>query len=354
MAEERLLILKMLDEGKISTDEAEKLLSALGEENKDEVKEKIDNFTEKTVDFSEKAASKGISLAESVMEGLSGFFDNIDEGNFSNIFSGKYESEFYDFKISTEEGENLNLDIIGSNGSISVHPGESKDILVNANVRYNKTAGKNKPSDGFYNVEREGKTVFFRPLIKDNIAVDLDIFLPEKNYENISIINKNAKVSLKNIISNKLEVKNKNSTINLSNIDSDFILTDTKNGSIDLDSIKSKEVNINTSNGKIILNCVNSPLINATTSNGLIDAEQLTTHKAFLATTNGSISVNTSDEFPGYFNLRTTSGKINLNLDSLVFDVDSETIKIGKAVDYDEDNPKEIIASTTNGSIRVG
>ena len=258
MNEEKLMILKMLEEGKISAEDAENLLSALGDSKKDQVKDKLGSFTEKTMDYSEKAASKGLSLAENIMEGISGLFESLEDSNFSNIFSGKYESEFYDFKFDPTARENLNIDITGINDTIKIYPTEDKEISINANVRYGKTALKNRPKEGYYDMAEEGNTIFLRPLVKENIAVKLDVFLPRASYGQVKISNKNAKVEVDNLMAEKLKIKSRNASINLKNIDADFILLETKNGKIDLSSIRSEESNLHSSNGKIILDSVNT------------------------------------------------------------------------------------------------
>ena len=356
------MILKMLDEGKIGPEEAEKLLAALGDkESPEKPKDKdkdwdgtIDNITEKAVNFSEKAANMGINLAENIMDNMSGFFNKLEEGNIGSSFSGRSESELYDFEIELDNHEKISLDIKGANESIKIKPSHDNIIRVSANVSFSKAALKNRPEDGFYNVEREGSTIFFRPMLNENLGIRLEIFLPSQNYGDVVIKNRNAKVEISQLLAERLEVTTKNASLDIENIDSSFILLETKNGKIKLDSVKAGELNAHSTNGKILISAASINKLNATTSNSLIDIDNLNADKTFLTTTNSGINVKTLEDFDGYFNLRTNIGSVDINLDSVVYDTDKKNIKVGRSVDYDPEKAKEIIATTSNGSIRIG
>lgn len=380
MSDERIMILRMLKEGKITEEEAAKLLDVLdntsnlnesmdkkspsNENNnwEEDFETKIDklgtklekkfdkfgeNFGEKIGKMSENFSEGAGSLTDKVMDIVDSF---MEKGDFANIL-GNYETKNETLELEINDLENPILDIKSINGNISLNPWSKDHIFVKAvcHLKKNKVSTDQKIMD----LRKSGNRIILEPLFDSNIGVKLDISVPLKDYNEIKILTTNGKINIYDL-----------STKNLS--------SNTTNGTITLNDITTKNsINLTTKNGRIILKDVNSSKINAITKNAAINLEDIVANEGILVSKNGkivgkdlevtTIDANTTNapiriEDSNIFYLigKTSNGKIDLNdltVDSLK-EVRLTTSNSGIYINLDNIiRDYKVEATTTNSNI---
>lgn len=181
-------------------------------------------------------------------------------------------------KVTTINDQFENVEVTSDNASIAIFPTSSSDASVEYSSKQNR---KN------LSVKVKGNTLFvelkqkwwnnFRFEFSTSNNNKLNIFLPEKAYEDIMVSTSNGSVEGKEIKANQL-------------------IFESDNGSVELEDIIGKDVYAETNNGKVSLKNVEGK-IEADSDNGSItlDTKSLDQHIS-LSTDNGSIEVNSDQE----------------------------------------------------------
>lgn len=454
MEDEKIMILHMLEQGKISIDEASMLIEALDETeslelekngffskeeegnsnsdvntNNNKKKEKSQGW-EKNLesrmeklgkkieskfdeDFAKKMEEKGEeigikmgALGENIAEGTSSLTDRIidmvenvvDKGSFMNIF-GSHETiaEKHEKDISNLSSPELVFQ--GVNGKILIKTWDESKIHVDAFCQLKKI--DIKPDTPVYSIYEDGNKIVFKPSFTHNLGTKLEIKIPKKQYEKIHLITTNGRIQASDINSNQFLCNTTNSTVSLSDIDSSDLNIDTKNGRIVLENVKSTNLILGTSNGTIHLQDIHCEDIKAITKNSKIIFDDVISESILAKTSNSSINLNRcnakvfdTETSNGKINIydtyterlndlsmrtsnasieanfknldkvvsidaKTSMGQINVDMPSLVYDVNDQKHLGSKrilahSIEYNEQNGVNIIASTSNGSIQIG
>lgn len=395
--DEKFMILKMLEEGKISSDEALKLLEALENSEgakqefkktsskstnfQDEVnnirsklhewkkgikstyKEKefdkmIDDFSVKAEKVGKNVASTTVNFVDKVVDFVGSFVDT----NSFNIF-GNYKAVVREFDIPFVE--NLNFFVNGSNGNIILKKHDMSNIAVKSHIRAS-----------------EADTLEFLKLnsLENNISLDIEnpnninlsisheVFVPAKKFNKLFLVTTNGKIYAEDPSSEILHCETKNSPIELMGVKSDNINITTKNAKIQVSYVKCKTININTNCSIIDVKHVKSSSINATTENSTIQIENAQNPdksnllEMSLKTKNGNIKVNMNDLDNREYKIsaKTTIGNINILIPDLKYtdfanesSFDKSTVAI--TPNYNDDNICKVFieAETTNGYIEI-
>ncbi len=378
-----MMILAMLEEGKISSEEASKLIEALDEaelkelktlnfnnssseeatstskvtdENKinstknnweDTFERKMEKFGEKMEskfgkDFEEKMERTGENLGEkmgklgeNIAEGTMSFTDKIldlvdnivDNTSFTNLF-GSYETIEEKLEKDISQIDDVELVFEAVNGKIALMPWKGDKVVVKAVCNIKKKDLDIKES--IYTIVEEGNKVIFKPIYTSNIGTKLTVNLPEKDYKKIKAHTTNGKIQADNITSNDLILNTTNSSIILSHIDTKDLYLSTKNGRIIIDNTNGERFSLNTANSTIDLKESSCEAIEAITKNARILLENLKSTTIKAKTTNGSINMT---------NCATTSiNAITSNSKILLDNIDTDLIN-------------DVYAQTTNSSI---
>lgn len=383
--EEKMMILKMVQEGKISTDEAVRLLDALEKTDTKEMpnesskfRRKIDvNFDEFTAK-AEKAAEHFESNTERFAEDFAKRVESVstDIANSAVKFADKMmkyfnttvntsESKFELSKIYTfdvEAPEEVELNINTSNFHVNVESGEVSQIQVN--VLANSFMQDVNVDDCFKGVV-DGSKYDFICQFPNRTWGKIDITVP-KVIKNISILTSNARCELNNINAGYIKVITSNAKIQLTSSNAKAIEAMTDNSKIHFENCLVSDLSIRTSNGKIEMNRSKIDNITAKTSNAPIQIdgiEKLTESysKYNLYTSNGKIDLKLSPNSNyGYMvDAHTTMGNVNIKLPGLIYSVDKKNLfsqpsTIVKNECYEESQNKlDIKADTSNALINV-
>lgn len=416
MKEERMMILSMLEEGKITSEEAIELLEALDEAESssqsntmereenyfdeiENIKEEIKNSAEEIKNTAKTHAKKVEGLGSNLGNLISNIVNNIVDKNTSFSLNGLYETVNTKIEKDISNVENPIIDFESINGSINAKSWDEDKISMDITIKYRDK--EFTTVDDFYNFYEEGNIFRFEPAYKNNLMISLDVNLPNKYYKEIYLKTTNGKIkvndfklgnlivktsngaiSVENINSDKIDASTQNGKILLNDISAPIINGETSNGSVSVKDINSENLSIATINGRINFTDVKSNNISGRTLNSSIEVKDVITKKVKLKTTNGAIvckdidektiselDLSTSNssiditlenmEKAKYFDLQTSLGSIALGIPDLVYKVNKQTNIgpkkiIAHSADFDEEKEYVLIkASTSNGSIKV-
>ncbi|KAB3531770.1 DUF4097 family beta strand repeat-containing protein [Alkaliphilus serpentinus] len=326
MSEERLMILRLLEEGKISHEEAEKLLDALGEDStqssnkysKESSREdrnksktihvhasdfskKMDDFGERMDDFGERFGDKMSHLGAQLAEKSVGFAEKIMDFveknvDFESLSRMDIDSNYKSYEEIFEEvisDEITALSFKAINGKITISSWEEDKTQIRAYIRAKEeTYEKNHP---IMQVKKVGDSLSVFPKDLEKLVLQLEITLPHRLYDTIKAESKNASIHIEGVTSGKLQCFTKNAPIYLRKLKVEKeVSCSTANGKIKLEDLQANQVLASTTNGKMELNEVKSSKIEALTTNGKIittDLEYKELRELHLKTSNGKIDI---------------------------------------------------------------
>ncbi len=412
MRDEKLMILTMLEEGKITSQEAIKLLEALEETdyfmdygtnedeeksiNLEQAKENLIEALEKNIeDRKEKIENIGIDIGNKLANAFNNLFGT---GNLFNL-SGNYKVINTQLEKDISHLDEASLVVKSINGKIDVKSWGEDKLLIKITYRYKNNSFTQDNS--FYELYEEDNRIIFKPLYTNNVMMDLSLYLPQKHYKEISLTTSNgriqledlklnlltcntsnASISLEDIVGENVDISTKNGKINLRDISSPILKAVSTNASIKLEDIESRDLMVATKNGRITLSHIAGEGITVKSSNGSIEADNLKGKVINLDTSNGKIicrdlddgrirelNLSTSNSTidvemnhlskMGYYQLETSLGNINLDIPGLVYK-ENKQIDLGMkkiiahSINFNEDEEHFILnASTSNGSIKI-
>jgi len=353
--EERMLILKMLEEGKINSEEAARLIEALDggskkaygdnaarQQRQQNFQEEIykmrdrihewkndfrSNYNQKDFDrmideFANKAEKLGKNLATTtfgIVDKMVDFVGSFVDTNVFNMF-GNYKAVDKTFEVAAADG--MNLEIEGINGQVTVKKHLEDKIVVRSRVR-----SPQNNADEILLFSDNGSDVTLKLNKIGNISVSHEILLPARKFKNIKLETVNGKIYVEDSISENFEGTTKNSDIDLMGVNSEKVKLTTKNARILASYVISKDIDINTNNALIDIKHVKVESLKAANMNGRILVENVQNYEnstdinLSLRTTNGGIKVNMNDmENKGYkIKAQAANGGVNLLIPEMLY-----------------------------------
>ena len=356
MSEERMTILRMLSEGKISVDEAEKLLQAVGEnvEGKQKQRQKRRDERRQPRDFGEFFEEIGEEVRRAVGSVQQSDIGNtvrhevdkavktvqgMDLGNVINEVVDQVKVAVHEAvdgaakrEIIDEENWTFNdagiavVDAETSNGHVAFHTAEGGEIRVRAQIKikgYTREAAEAFAKEVKVSAECEGEKLrVYKEHPKPPRGVNVSI-----NYE------------IEGPKSLDLELRTVNGNISA-------------HGSITLDGGKG-QVQLRTQNGNIratIIELRHEGLF--TNTNGNIDVHLGEGCAQLTATsTNGNVSLRLSNSFDGQLDAHTTNGRVSTAADLGTMSPVKRT-RVEGPIGAGGDTPVRV--HTLNGNVAVG
>ena len=412
--EEKMLILKMLQEGKITTDEAVKLLEALerGSTNtttsgsrineiKDElsaklnemkIDEKLNKFGEKatklaetlgeragklagqlgeninsekignnTEKFTEEFTKRMESLGQDIAESAAKFADTF-ASQLGGLFEAGYEKYRYNSSYTYPMTESSGVYLKASNFSIKVSPSDTKEMTVNL------FANSNMPQlviDEYFKTITEAGNYRFSTEFPGRTWGRIEIQLP-KGMAILSLSTENAKCEVNDMDARLLNCSTTNGRVIITRCNTEEIEILADNEKVVLDGVSSRTANIRTSNSKISIEDSHLDNIDAKTSNAAImvntarKGDSLSSNY-ILSTSNGRIDVRlkAAEGFEHMVDAHTTMSGIDVNLANLTFSMDKKSIGMQSTAQVKSENFEtasdklSIKAYTSNAPISI-
>ncbi len=376
MEEERLLILQMVEEGKITSSEAAELLQALEEHARTEheieefevekdVQRRIGSFEERMERMGEDIERAATDFAERLehqitdkVEKLPGFIEKLLEsiggGSLAAFIGPGYEfTEELAGEFDAEAGRPIEPDFSTKNGRIELESWDQPGYKV---VLVKKVKASTEEEAAELAVKMvEVKSEHNRLEIKSKEhgvgigavqgGVRIKAYLPRKFMYSTILRSANGRITVEDLVLTRAQLN-------------------TSNGRIVCSGVTARDVEARTSNGRIILDRVIGNVV-ARTSNGSIRVGTVRVEKDAdydLATSNGSVRIRPEirDDIGYSVEASTSLGRIKTDLPGLAFDEDNRRRHGRKSIKahtegFDEKPIKvRIRATTTNGSVRIG
>ncbi|YCA13325.1 DUF4097 domain-containing protein [Bacillus sp. AK128] len=260
MLEERKRILKMVEEGKLTAEEAMTLLEKL-EKDSQEMEEKQESFiTELSTQVNwnegdsayESKSAKSASIKKTVLDFVDKAFKKIKDFdldfNFGPAISVNHIFQHADVYLT-------DVDIDVANGSVRLVPWSEKDVRVECNakvyqVESQEEARKTFLQDVLFSIEG-GKLRY--AVQKKKMKVNAVIYLPQEQYKVISVRLFNGQIDGEKLLVKDFKAKTANGKITLAHFQTDKLEVETANGHITLSNLESQKVEAETINGTIKL-----------------------------------------------------------------------------------------------------
>lgn len=361
MSKEKLLVLNMLKEGKISEEEALRLLEAMGE-----TKDVGEDSENKFKDFEENVVSKITNSLEKLFKKTSETIQNIDLEDFNIGFGpsyGRYKSKIEKSQsLEIAEIENPKLKIENINGRIEIYPWDNSFIDCIAKIYYDeKLLG---PNHEFFKLEKIENEISIRPIFHSGgsqpFELNLQVSVPRRYYESLMVKSVNGGVDAGILDLGYLELETTNGKITLNSMSAEKSVIETKNAKVEIIDHNGKALSITNTNGKVIITGLYVNETEVKTINGSIAVQDISNVASKVATytTNGSIRVGIGSYVRGvkaqYEKMNKYSTKVVLSdrFTSIVQD-GKDVIGYTEGFTEEAEDSLRLFGSTVNGSINV-
>ncbi|RWZ55055.1 hypothetical protein EQV77_12815 [Halobacillus fulvus] len=277
MNEERMKILKMIEEGKITAEEGAKLLGAVSDEQETTSEKKAAGSTSKY--------------------GIKNFFDDavekIKNSDFDLSF-GEYKE--FDHHTDLSPDSFKDLDIFIANGSLTLNVWDGDYAKADYHVKVYQVETEEEAREQFLSDHqfdiKEGLLRLASPSKK--VKTNVELTIPEQNYD-------------------FLKAKLSNGVIHVDHLNSQHTKFKTSNGKVHIAGIKGETCKIETGNGAVMLTAAELDTCEVDTINGTVQLSG-SFGKSDVSTMSGSITVNHHENHAHTGFYKTTAGQVKVTL----------------------------------------
>lgn len=365
MSEEKKMILNMLKEGKITDEEALKLLEAIGNKDKDNQKDELDSQEKKFEKSANNFVSKIISGVDSFINKVEDTLSNVN----LDIDKGSINFGYDSFNQSTERIFSLNelsydsiININNTNGKIDIMEWDKDYGELKALIKYND---KNINEDFEFIIEKivdneisyeVNNSKSFANSNKD-FKVNLELYLPKIKLDKINLDTINGKVTIKGIEANSLSADTVNGSIKCISNTISKLKIDSVNGKFDLVGGIYDDLDIDLVNGKVNISELNSKETNIDNMNGLIHINEIlsSTSNLNVESHNGGVYLSDLDYTrPIKINCKGRIEKDDISSNFTKFEKYGNTLT-ASTDNYEQDNPNNlnIVINSSYGRISI-
>ncbi|WLR50531.1 DUF4097 domain-containing protein [Bacillus tianshenii] len=252
MADERKRILKMVEDGMLSAEEALKLLESL---ERDRNVEPNSTDTSLSVDVDWENAEQSTHKKEAKRPRFSDFVETaikkIKDVDFDFNFGTSYAVNHI-FQQKDVDLKSIYVDI--ANGSVKCMPWDEQDVRIECDVQVFKARDEEHAREEFLKDARftvEGERMYFS-MQRKTIKVQTVLYIPRSHYEKINIRTFNGQVSGEKLEVKSLQAKTANGAIRFARIQGTDIELEAANGKVMLEHSQAKDLDIETLNGRIV------------------------------------------------------------------------------------------------------
>ncbi len=313
--DEILMIIKMVQDGKISNEDAAKLIEAIEGKQSTENNNYENRSKKKTgskTSFEEKMENmaEGLeNMVADVVDTTTKAFRNFPEVNFGNWFNDVQKRHF-----SYKATEGMAFDITTKNGSVRVLPADDNKISTIFAISVKKDMDIDKVMESI-TIEHDDKKLAIDASGVDG-GVSIEMRIPAINYGNAQFKTKNGSLRCGPIKATNLDLITKNGSLKVEAAKTPTLKAITKNGAITCNSCEASKVALNTTNGSIGVYDSNCTLLDLNTTNGSIKCVSSNSDNIEALTSNASIRMENFEPQGknGIMNLKTSNGNIKIQL----------------------------------------
>jgi len=391
MNDGRMKILEMLQEGKITAEEANTLLRQFPEQESQKESAHADEergYGDGRLGLRGELKEVGGEIWEELKgagEGLKEAFEEVGEdrsifGLPSMIHAGIFnKSQPFTFE-SKEVSQAINsLKLAGKNNSVVIEGYDGDTIKIEGS--FDPKLGR-EPNVFFS--EQDGD---FEILYDYNAVYSLKISakVPRVAISHIHAMSKNATIDISDLSASNVVAVTTNSSVKIDDVNCEQLQAETRNAKISVESVTAEHIDLATTNSKIVLDEVVAKEAKLKTTNAAIKLSDLDVKKLFVKTSNGSIKLedvikkadpDVADGHSEYtieahttnsriqiclpkevgykIQASTSTGKIASDIEDLHFQERKNSYMSAISQKYEEFKQKaKINLSTTNSSIKI-
>ncbi|PKR78008.1 hypothetical protein CEY16_08795 [Halalkalibacillus sediminis] len=363
MDEKRRRILKLLEEGHVTAEEADQLLEALNDannsENNQSKAETIADKESEAEDFTKNLKKDLKNLTEGLFNMVDDTLQKVKSGPFE--FNFKHTSVKREFQFDSSDITNLSLNLASS--SIEIFPSENDEISMDCRGKVYKETNQEeaeKKFDQSFQVSVNDQTLHIEQDRK-YIMVEITLYLPKKIYHDVSIKTINGSIYLRNHHFEAARISTVNGSVKANKFKSEALYVDTKHGSVRLDDVQLSKAKIDTTTGAAFIDGEIGHLkTNVITGSIRAYVRNSDAGDADLHATTGSIQLYVPEDIRLHGHASTTVSSVDINLPDANVDTESDQImkkfiRFNKGIDKDSEETDyfDVDLSTKTGSIRV-
>ncbi|MCL2855475.1 MAG: DUF4097 family beta strand repeat-containing protein [Defluviitaleaceae bacterium] len=287
MSEGRIKILEMLQEGKITVDEAMAMLAQFPEEEQaqNQTNNNHDNNNDSRKEREYTASFDFADVGNTIKGAISNALSALDDIDIQIEIGGgkKYHMNFESEPITDTAIPSLRL--LGKNAPVTIHGYEGSTIQINT-----KYATKSRGATLHVQEQNGNYELLYDYNAVRSVAVECyvprHILIQQLHGES-----KNSALELYDVQAGHVELLTKNSKISLESVTAPNIVARTKNSNIEARYINTAHLDLETSNSKIEIEEVVAKIARLTTSNAKISTESINIQQLYMKTSNAGIKV---------------------------------------------------------------
>lgn len=351
MQNERTRILTLLEEGKITADEALKLLEAMGKgsESTSEEKPSAD-------DFFEDIRKEFMTAGDRFMQFMDTAVHRVKEFDFEAPFSKSITFTHVE-KKSVDEIEDVFIQI--DHGAVEIHPTEDDEITAMFSVKHFNNDSETEALSQFLEkllFIKDGKKLRVGSDMK-MLQVNLKLYIPAKLEGKVSVRLLNGGCSVEGIECHELRVKTANGKIECADVTFEDAEIQTANGMIHVLKVRGNKLETETLNGRVY---VDGELVDieAKSLNGNVTLTTSSAHAKSLdaKSISGAVELYFPSSLAVKGEITSNMGKLDLQLKDVSRVEEQEqflhrTIRFSK--DVDDQEPLQITGESKTGSVMV-
>ncbi|ADC49148.1 hypothetical protein BpOF4_05430 [Alkalihalophilus pseudofirmus OF4] len=318
--EERKMILKMIEDGKITAEEGIKLLEAMDTKAEPEPRRAEPASLSTDVNWDEgeeykkrnrqstSAENRFASFIDTALQKIKDFDLDFNFGS----------SVVVDHIFQHRDLAPANVDISLENGSITFVPWEEPDVRIECQARVYRVKDSEEARRVFlqeatFRVNEQ--KVLFHTKVK-SIKVQATVYVPKTTFEHLKLYTFNGQIKGEQIHVDTFDVNTLNGAISFKSIKAKKIMAETVNGAIELEHQESDLVDVKTVNGSITLSGKAQDVDAETVNGGItykLDALNESGYADLKATT-GSIHLYVPEDIRVEGKLKTNVGGFTVDL----------------------------------------
>jgi len=366
-------ILKQLEEGKITAQEA---LTLLGQQKPEEDFAKPPPEMRPSPDVPDPAnwVENLVGWVGDVVNDVVEGVQDLDiPGNISDFMGGTYghykDTKVFESRMVSQGVSGLTL--VGKNAKVVVR-GYDGDV-----VRLECAFDARRPDAEVYFHEENGVfQLMYDEKLMRHMSINCEV--PRVMIQEILIASKNAKVLVEGINGGKIQLATKNDTLKAEGVTCTELIAQNRNAVIKSRGVSASNIHLETTNDTIVAEDFSANIVNLKTSNARIKTSGVNAASLFMnttnsglkiacvedlqngesvieaRTTNGGITFSVPDDIPLKIEAVTNDGKINCRRDDLNYSDLSKNYMQGESLDYAMAGRKlRVKLSTTNSSIKI-
>lgn len=363
MNEERKRILKMVEEGKLTVDDALKLLDELqkAEKTMEQKQQEIVQELSTTVKFEEAKKEdpfqdKFKSAKEKVFDFVDSALKKIKDLDFDFNFGHSVDISHI-FHHGDVYIKDMDIDI--ANGSVKLAAWDQKDVRIECQAKVYRVESQEQARQNFLRdivFEIEGQKLKFISQQK-LMKIDAIMYVPSEDYERVRVRMFNGPISGEDLRVNDFRVKTANGKINLDRLFGKRAEIETANGHITIQNSVCDNLEAETINGAIKVDGdfrkMETQTFNGNTTYNLIGERcELVIAKA----TTGAVDLYVPEGIPVNGELKTNLGGFNVKLEGIqILEEKSEMIQ--KLLRFESTNIPDkrlkVFVDTKTGTITI-